>query len=368
MNSVTLVQSNVDALPPPTPEPATLAQLPAVQISSVLPSPPPRRLNAPVRKRLLKSLSHDLAKEPATWLVDSVISRWKSYRERLDECRDKPDAESIHELRVAIRRLTSQLFLVGQIFPARRSEKVRRILKRQLESLGNLRDTQVQQIIFRKQVTRFPELVDLVARLERRECSLVSRASRTIVRFKTKKVESLVHYITKLLQRQLENPAVRREIVSSAVQTANAAFAEVTGRWRVIDRSDLRTIHRTRVAFKRFRYIVEALPPEISGLNKRQLRALAWYQRKMGNIQDLEVVRGGVDEFLQRHESARPLLRPFCKYLRERRTRALWSFRKSANELFAFWQLPPHGDRRIVGHLRTIANSGKVEQLLKANI
>lgn len=345
MNSVCLVQSNVDSLPPPKSDPATLAQFPAVAISSPA-SPPPHSLPLAdtTRTRLLR---HPPTNEPATWLVDSTLSRWKSYRERLEDCRNKPDAESIHELRVATRRLISQLVLLDQVFPARKSEKIRKILKRQLESLGDLRDTHVQQIVCRKRIAKFPGLADLLAGLERRERALVRRASRKIVRFKSIKVENWVDHISEMLQRQFHNPRMRQEMVNIAVHRANEAFAEVIGRWRLIDWSDVRQIHRTRVAFKRFRYIVEVLPAAISGLGKRELRAMAWYQRKMGNLQDLEIVRACLDEFLHRHEGAEVRLVPFCRYLQRLRTRALRSFRKSVDQLFAFWRFPAGIDRRL---------------------
>jgi CHAD domain-containing protein len=52
----------------------------------------------------------------------------------------------------------------------------------------------------------------------------------------------------------------------------------------------MRTVHQTRIAFKRFRYMLESLSPAITGPSRRQLRALAYYQRKMGIIQDHEVL------------------------------------------------------------------------------
>ena len=85
--------------------------------------------------------------------------------------------------------------------------------------------------------------------------------------------------------------------------------------------------------------MVESLSPALTGLGKRQLRALAYYQRKMGIIQDLEVMQRCVARFLREHQRAEAALRPFCRHLRQRRLRALRSFLKSADRLFDFW--PP---------------------------
>jgi CHAD domain-containing protein len=93
------------------------------------------------------------------------------------------------------------------------------------------------------------------------------------------------------------------------------------------------------VAFKRFRYIVESLSPGITGLSKRQLRTLAYYQRKMGIIQDLEVMQACLTRYSRDDKKREALLHRFSRHLRQRRARALRSFLKSADRLFDFW--PP---------------------------
>ena len=133
------------------------------------------------------------------------------------------------------------------------------------------------------------------------------------------------------------NVRARKQLASAVAHTAANAFAEVEKRRQAIDLADLGTIHQTRVAFKRFRYIVESLSPGLTGLTKRQLRALAYYQRRMGIIQDLEVLRQAVERFAGEHKNTETALRPFCRYLRQRRTRSLRSFLKSADRLFEFW-------------------------------
>jgi CHAD domain-containing protein len=113
----------------------------------------------------------------------------------------------------------------------------------------------------------------------------------------------------------------------------------VVRRRQAIDPANASTIHRTRIAFKKFRYIVESLSPDVTGFGKRELRALAYYQRRMGNLQDLEVVQQCITSFVQKHAGMEGLLKPFVGYLKARRARALRSFLRSADDLFEFW--PP---------------------------
>ena len=85
--------------------------------------------------------------------------------------------------------------------------------------------------------------------------------------------------------------------------------------------------------------MMESLSPNFTGWSKRQLRTLAHYQRRMGIIQDLEVMQWCVAKYLRENPRSTALLRPFCRYLRQRRTRALRTFVKSADRVFEFW--PP---------------------------
>ena len=132
---------------------------------------------------------------------------------------------------------------------------------------------------------------------------------------------------------------VQNQLTSAVLRAAAQAFAEAVERRRAIDLANLQTVHQTRVAFKRFRYMVESLSPDITGLTRRQLRALAYYQRKMGIIQDLEVMRACVADYIRGDKGRDALLQRFSRHLLQHRARALRSFLKTADRLFGFW--PP---------------------------
>jgi CHAD domain-containing protein len=246
----------------------------------------------------------------------------------------------VHELRVATRRLISQLSLVGCAFPAPKSRKLRRVLKRQLESLSALRDLQVQRVFVEQQAAKFPELNLLQAFLGRQECELIKEAARQTVQRRAKKLEKWTDGLTASLAQSLKDAPQPDESTVLVLRRIGEAFAETVKRWRAIDPSEPRTIHRTRVAFKKFRYMVETLPPGVTGFRKRDLRNLAYYQRKMGNIQDIEVIQACITAFRQQHESAETLLAPFRAYLQARRKRALRLFLMSATKLSGFWPAP----------------------------
>ncbi len=277
--------------------------------------------------------------ETGRCLAEALETRWRSYREELRRCQKDFSEEGVHELRVAARRLMAQLVLLSCVVRSAPIEKARRILKRRSAALGELRDTHVQLAAISGGTAHFPGLTVVRDWSQRRERRLEKSAAKQVRGFKTRKLEKWVRAIMRDLRSPSRGLRDQRRFTVAILRATARAFADVVERRQAIDPADLRTIHRTRVAFKKFRYMVESLSPGLTGLSKRQLRALAYYQRKMGIIQDLEVLQVCVARFLQEHPEAEALLRPFGRYLRRRRIRALRSFLRSADCLLEFW--PP---------------------------
>jgi CHAD domain-containing protein len=103
------------------------------------------------------------------------------------------------------------------------------------------------------------------------------------------------------------------------------------------------TIHRTRVAFKRFRYMVEALAERLPGVTGERLAAMRHYQTMMGEIQDAEVLLRTLDKFLRKKEIKPEAARRFRAELLRRRQRLIRIYLKAADQLLEFWPLPGGG-------------------------
>ena len=274
-------------------------------------------------------------------LARTLESRWKVYREQLRLCQEQPSEAAVHELRVATRRLLAEFALLSGVVPGATLEKARRTLKRRLTALGDLRDTHVQRRFIEQKLASFPELIRLRSRLKRRERRLVKAAAETVNRCKTRKLGKLIAAMINTLNAKTHRPQAESQLTAFVLSTVARSFAEAVERRQAIDPADPGTIHRTRVAFKRFRYMLESLSPGLTGLSRRQLRALAYYQRKMGIIQDLEVMQACVARYAQGDYRREAMLQRFSRHLRQRRARALRSFLKSMDRLYEFW--PPAG-------------------------
>jgi CHAD domain-containing protein len=274
-------------------------------------------------------------------LAEGLLEQWRAYRKQLSKSRKDFTMRNIHRLRVQTRRLMSRLALIDEILPRRRGPKAAcRTLKQRLAVLGEIRDTHVQSQFVESKRQRFPGSEPLGRYLRERERELTKSTFKRVKRFGTSKLGRRLDDLRRELGGK-NKPRQRPAALASAVwQATERSFEEVLRRRAAIDISDSKTIHRTRIAFKRFRYMLECSPVETLRPNRGQLARMAAYQRKMGNIQDTEVLLGVVHEFEGEHKGARRDLAAFTEYLERRRARLLHVYLNSVDDLLDFWPPP----------------------------
>lgn len=272
-------------------------------------------------------------------MLDSLQDRWQSFRVELKRCRKKYSEEAVHDLRVATRRLISTLDLVDCIHPEANLRKARRALKRQLDMFGPLRDVQVQLLTIDKMLSSFPELQEFYNFLAKRERKLMQHLSMELKRVKTGKIRKSIASAARQLEALPDTPAVQQEKRAEALLAIEMAFNRVVERKHAIAPTDGSSIHRMRVAFKKFRYMVESLAPLRGRTTSKQLKAMNAFQGSMGDIQDAEVLLTNVQAFARMRsiEGEAPLTRAL-EELSRRRTALIETFLGSADSLFTFWK------------------------------
>jgi CHAD domain-containing protein len=272
-------------------------------------------------------------------LLDGLHDRWRTFRAELKRCQEKYSEEAVHDLRVATRRLISTLDLVVSIHPKANLRKARRVLKRQLDRFGPLRDVQVELLAVDKMLATFPELQGFYTFLIRRERRLVQRLGAEIKKVKTGKVKKAIRSAIKEIDVLLATPESQQEKRAEALSVVEASFNRVVERKQAVDAADSATIHRMRVAFKKFRYMVESLAPMLGRGTSKRLKAMNAFQGDMGDIQDAEVLLSSLMTFAHKHgpESEASLARAL-EELRRRRTALIEAFLASADRLYSFWK------------------------------
>ncbi|HMC28789.1 MAG TPA: CHAD domain-containing protein [Verrucomicrobiae bacterium] len=288
-------------------------------------------------------------------LLESLDERWKAYRKAVKRCRKRASEQGVHHLRVETRRLLSTLELLSYLSNTVQLRKAHQSLKKQLDAFDDLRDTHVQLLYTATMLRDFPELKRLVKRLERREKSLIKPAAHTAQRSKLKRLSRRISATKSHLKvafaktgvlhstelaRTVALPAAPAGRFRPAVRLAQAvqrAFNRVTELRHQIHPARLETIHRTRIAFKRFRYMIELLQPILPAVQPRQLISMDQYQTMMGEIQDISVMIERLDALLEKKKFKSLPLQRFRQVLLQRREMLVQGYLNVADQLFTFW-------------------------------
>lgn len=233
-------------------------------------------------------MTRELPTELARHLDQLLKHTRRRYRRRLTACKRSFSERSVHQLRVETRRALALLDLLAALDLAGSPRNPRRTLKRRLDAFDALRDTQVELGLLQPWLRRFPEARALETHLRESEQVLVAELRREVRALKSRRVERRF----KILETDVRAAGgrSRRPAVAFLQRPLRAAFAQVVRLRRKVRRLDTATIHRTRVAFKKFRYLCELFQPLLPDSSTARLRAMRDWQTRMGRIQDVEVL------------------------------------------------------------------------------
>jgi CHAD domain-containing protein len=266
-------------------------------------------------------------------LIDSLNARWDRYKTELKNCRDEFSEEAVHDFRVAARRLLASLDLLRALLRDAKIKKIRRMLKDQLDNLDELRDAQVMLAEISENIHDQPSLQPFEDYLLRREKKLM-RAAR-------KEIKSLkIGELAKRMRKLAEAVGASQPDGLDPLPAVDEAYAGVIQRYGRIDPAQPATIHRLRIAFKKFRYMVESIHPILEGFPKDYLKRMHEYQTSMGEIQDMEAALQELAEF----EKTAPKEydpTPARAYYAEQHTLAISRYLEDKGEVMTFWRTAP---------------------------
>lgn len=269
----------------------------------------------------------------------SLQKQWQCYCRRLVRCQTRASEKRIHNLRITARRLLAIIELLGAVLPAPARRQVRCCLKQHLDIFDHLRDTQVGRNLVAPLRSSFPAAKQFYGWLGKREDRQARKAEKCARRLRLKPIRRALNHCLDQLKQQRKLHAARSE--SALLQAALAtAFKRVARLRRKIVRTNVASIHLTRIAFKTFRYMLEALSHENSCLTEEFLAELRHYQTMMGDVQDAEVLLRGLDKFARRKNVAGLELERLRRELLRRRKWLIGVYMDAAPQLRNFWPLP----------------------------
>ena len=271
----------------------------------------------------------------AAHLTDSIRAMRRRYRKRLARCQKKFSENAVHELRIETRRLLAMLDLLAAFRRHDSLKKTRKVFKKRLDAFDELRDTQVQLAFLKPLCRQFPEAREFHLVLQRREQRLIGELRHEIKRMKQLRLERRL----KALERELrQGPGEKsgRSARTLAATALHETFSHVAGLRQRVRRNNTQTVHRMRVAFKRYRYMSELLQPFFRRLTAKRLREMQAYQTLMGDIQDVEVLISAAKQAVQFVLLPAQAVRPLLRELRRRRRALIDAFLSAADGLLEF--------------------------------
>jgi CHAD domain-containing protein len=270
---------------------------------------------------------------PNQLLLEAIDKRWRNYRAELKRCRAEFSNEAVHDIRIATRRLLSLIQLLNSISPRPRLKKLSRAFKNQLDDFDDLRDTQVMLAEISETLQELPQLRQLQDHLEIVEKDLLKELRKKLKRFDLSEVSRRMKKTRTSIE--AEN---RDDILPQILQAVDDAFLLAKQRFGWIDPAQPATIHRVRIAFKGFRYMVEIIHPLLDNFPIENLKRMNDYQSLMGEIQDAEVIMQILADF---PSAASFDPEPVRRYYEHRHTEAISAYIKDMNMIDNFWRPAP---------------------------
>jgi CHAD domain-containing protein len=238
-------------------------------------------------------------------------------------------------LRGATRRLLALVDMLRSVSPHPRFQKMRHTFREQLDGLDDLRDTQVMLVEVSETLDVLPELARFQEYLSKREKRLLRSTVKGINSFKAGSLRKRLDSTRRVLLK-IKNESYRQ---MELIQTVDDAYETALRRYQRIEPTQPGTIHRLRIAFKKFRYMVEIVHPLVPDFPEDNFEHMHAYQGMMGDIQDLEIFLAAFQDFADNDTSYN--LEPVHQFYQQRHTEVVNAFIEDMHQINTFWRPIP---------------------------
>jgi len=309
----------------------------------------------------------DLPPDTLQRLAGALKKQWNRYCKQLQRCQRRFSEKAVHDSRVETRRLLAMLDLLRPFVPARCFRQARAALKRHLDTFSELRDTQVQLLTMERMSVAATAARPFVEYLRGRERRFTRKTRKNIKRIRTKRFSRLVASCRKEIKHwSREYPA--ETVNAKLLGAADKAFARTVQLQRQIVPARTQSIHCTRVAFKKFRYMLETLADGLPSVGEELLAAMHDYQTTMGGIQDATVLLQSIEEFIRKRQPGPRVANALRRGVLRRRERLVRAYLEASGQLLKFWPAPGRGRSRSTNQANPPQMDTNKRRLGKVNV
>jgi CHAD domain-containing protein len=273
----------------------------------------------------------------------SLDEHWDDYPRQFRAARQEITEETIHDLRVAARRLQARLRILRALDSRPRLRKIWRFLGRQLDQLDDLHDTQVMLQEAAQRAESLPQLGRFRDYLEGQSDALAGTARREVLASKPSDLQQRLKRLRKVAKRHSKD----EDLPGQVLHAVDGAHAKTVRAFAQLDATDPSTIHHVRIAFKQFRYMVEAMRPLLRNYPEAGLGRMHDYQDAMGKVHDTTVFLDALKEFEKGRSNARQAgtelfdPRPIEVFYQTRLEELIHAYFERKDELSSYWRPAP---------------------------
>jgi CHAD domain-containing protein len=210
---------------------------------------------------------------------------------------DGADAETLHKLRVALRRMRTLLWAYQPILNERFGNEQRALFKSLANAAGNTRDWDILISLLKKGNDG-----PLLGALKKNRNETAKESAETL---RNSQLDSSLHDAVNEAHRELENAPARtplRKFARKRVIAAQKQLKKRMRRGRKADSSDYNSYHGVRKAGKKVRYLIEFFEPLLDKKQRKNMKNLKRLQKLFGALNDVVASH----ELLAAHRASLP--------------------------------------------------------------
>ncbi len=233
------------------------------------------------------------------FMLEIINQKYDIYRHNLEIYSKEISSDNIHNFRVSSRRFRTALNLYKEIFPSEYFEIIIKIVKQNFKSLGDLRDIYIMINNCKEIKIQYSVICYFIDFLLRKEKKAIAEISKSLSNINLNQLDNSIFFLINDLKYAYPDIKPDFSILENHLNDQLHLMGQL---YSQIDYSDLRSIHKFRIATKKFRYSIEILQdfiPNYKDLYKR----LVNIQDDAGAIQDNVVLINHLNKYFKKQHN-----------------------------------------------------------------